>query len=170
MDDQSDIESLDAEVVQHFGLTSSATLNELYSHIIKSYIDPIIEGSGFWGYGNPDPFEADERRRSNHNTIAAAWSIPRKLVSIALESVWNVDNAKRIDCFNLYVATKDKVLVLKRFMNRLAEIRHEFYISGKYWEFVDKVGNTWVEKSLKEVNDEKIELDKIPNMQNPSIQ
>ena len=163
------IDILDDEVVRRFGLTSSVTLNELYSHIIKSYIDPIIEGVGFWGYGNPDPFEADERRRSNHNTIAAAWSIPRRLVSIALESVWDVDNSKRIDCFNLYVTANDKALVFKRFMDRLAEIRHEFYIDGKYWEFVDKVGNTWVEKSLKEVNDEKIELDGIPDMQNTSI-
>ena len=156
MDNKVSIDTLDDEVVWRFGLTSSATLNELYSHIIKSYLDPIIEGTGFWGYGNPDPFEVDEQRRSNHNTIAAAWSIPRKLISIALESVWDKDDEKRIDCFNLYVATKDRALVLKRFMERLAEIRYEFYIEGKHWECVEKIGGTWVEK--------KIELDGIPDM------
>lgn len=161
MDNKPDIYALDAEVVKEFGWTSESTIEELYSQIVNSYISFVLNEYGFWGY--TDPFEADEQRRQHHNTIAAAWSIPRKLVSIALESVWDKDNENRIDCFNLYVATKDRALVLKRFMDRLAEIRHEFYIGKKYQDLVDHVGNTWVEKGSFNPDSE-IELDGISDM------
>lgn len=161
MENPVDIDALDAEVVKEFGWTSASTLEELYSQIVNSYINLVLDDDGFWGY--TDPFSRDEMRRSYHSTIASAWSIPRKLVSIALESVWDKDNENRIDCFNLYVATKDRALVLKRFMDRLAEIRHEFYIGKKYQDLVDHVGNTWVEKSSFNPDSE-IELDEIPDM------
>jgi hypothetical protein len=157
-----DIDALDAEVVREFGWTSASTLEELYAQIVRSYINLVLDNDGFWGY--TDPFSRDEMRRENHNAIAHAWNIPRKLVSIALESVVGEDG-QRTDCFNLHVKTKDMNLVKRRFLDRLAEIRHEFYIEKKHWELVDKVGNTWVEKGgLKPNLDSEIELDEIPDM------
>ena len=157
-----DIDALDAEVVHEFGWTSASTLEELYAQLVSSYLNLVLDDDGFWGYA--DPFSRDELRRANHNTIASAWNIPRKLVSIALESVLGEDG-QRTDCFNLHVKTKDMNLVKRRFLDRLAEIRHEFYIEKKHWELVDKVGNTWVEKGESKLNlDSEIELDGIPDM------
>lgn len=162
MENAVDIDSLDAEVVREFGWTSASTLEELYAQIVRSYINLVLDDDGFWGYA--DPFSRDEMRRDYHTAIAAAWHIPRKLVSIALESVIGEDG-QRTDCFSLHVKTKDMNLVKRRFLDRLAEIRHEFYIEGKYWEYVDKIGNTWVEKGSSKINlDEDIELDGIPEM------
>ena len=156
------IDALDAEVVKKFGWTPSSTLEQIYTQFVRSYINLILDDNGFWGY--TDPFSCDEMRRNYHNTIAAAWHIPRKLVSIALESVCGEDG-QRTNCFNLYVKTKDTGLVIRMFMDRLAEIRHEFYIESKHWEYVDKVGNTWVEKSEYKPNlNSEIDLDGIPNM------
>ena len=162
MENPVDIYALDAEVVKEFGWTSASTLEELYSQIVNSYINLVLDDGGFWGYA--DPFSRDDLRRRNHNTIASAWNIPRRLVSIALESVVGKDG-HRTDCFNLYVKTKDMNLVKRRFMDRLAEIRHEFYIGKKYQDLVDHIGGTWVEKGNSKVNlDENIELDGIPDM------
>jgi len=160
MENPVDITALDAEVVKEFGWTSASTLEELYSQIVNSYINLVLDDDGFWGY--TDPFSRDELRRRDHNTIASAWNIPRKLVSIALESVVGEDG-QRIDCFNLYVKTKDMSLVKRRFMDRLAEIRHEFYIGKKYQDLVDNVGGTWVEKGSFNPDSE-IDLDGIPDM------
>lgn len=115
-------------------------------------------GSG----GYADPFSRDDLRRRDHNTIASAWNIPRKLVSIALESVVG-DDGQRTNCFSLHVKTKDMNLVKRRFMDRLAEIRHEFYIGKKYQDLVDHIGGTWVEKGSFN-SDSEIELDGIPDM------
>lgn len=161
-DNKIDVNALDAEVVKEFGWTSASTLEELHSQIVNSYINLVLDDDGFWGY--TDPFSRDELRRNHHNTIASAWHIPRKLVSIALESVIGEDD-QRTDCFNLHVKTKDTNLVKRRFLDRLAEIRYEFYIEGKHWELVDKVGNTWVEKGESKLNlDSEIDLDGIPDM------
>ena len=160
MENPVDIAALDAEVVKEFGWTSASTLEELYSQIVNSYISLVLDDDGFWGYA--DPFFRDETRREDHNTIASAWNIPRKLVSIALESVVGNDG-QRTDCFSLHVKTKDMNLVKRRFMDRLAEIRHEFYIGKKYQDLVDHVGGTWVEKGSFNPDSE-IELDGIPNM------
>ena len=160
MSNRKDIAALDAEVVKEFGWTSASTLEELYAKIVRSYINMILDDDGFWGY--TDPFSRDELRRGNHNTIASAWNIPRKLVSIALESVVGEDG-QRTNCFSLHVKTKDMSLVKRRFMDRLAEIRHEFYIGKKYQDLVDHVGNTWVEKGSFNPDSE-IELDGIPDM------
>ena len=157
-----DIAALDAEVVREFGWTSASTLEEFYAQIVNSYLNLVLDEDGFWGYA--DPFSRDEIRRDDHNTIAHAWNIPRKLVSIALESVIGEDG-QRIDCFSLHVKTKDMGLVKRRFMDRLAEIRHEFYIGKKHWELVDRVGNTWVEKGESKLNlNSEIELDGLPDM------
>lgn len=162
MENSVDIDALDAEVVKEFGWTSASTLEGLYSQFVKSYINLILDDDGFWGY--TDPFSRDEMRRENHNTIAYAWNIPRKLVSIALESVVGEDG-QRTNCFNLHVKTKDVNLVIRRFLDRLAEIRHEFYIEKKHWELVDRVGDTWVEKGESRQNlDSEIDLDGIPDM------
>ena len=162
MENPVDIDALDAEVVKEFGWTSASALEELYSQLVNSYFNLVLDDDGFWGY--TDPFSRDELRRSNHNTIASAWNIPRKLVSIALESVVG-DDGQRTNCFNLHVKTKDMNLVKRRFMDRLAEIRHEFYIEKKHWELVDKVGNTWVEKGESKMDlDSEIDLDGIPDM------
>ena len=159
---QIDIDELDAEVVKEFGWTSASTLEELHSQIVNSYINLVLNDDGFWGY--TDPFSRDELRRNHHNTIAAAWHIPRKLVSIALESVLGEDG-QRTNCFSLHVKTKDMNLVKRRFLDRLAEIRHEFYIGKKYQDLVDHVGNTWVEKGKSNLNlDSEIDLDGIPDM------
>ena len=160
MENPVDIDALDAEVVKEFGWTSASTLEGLYSQIVNSYINLVLDDDGFWGC--TDPFSRDELRRSHHNTIASAWNIPRKLVSIALESVVGEDG-QRTDCFNLHVKTKDMNLVIRRFLDRLAEVRHEFYIGKKHWELVDKVGNTWAEKGSSSLDSE-IELDGIPNL------
>ena len=162
MSNRKDIAALDAEVVKEFGWTSTFTLEEIYIQFVSSYINLILDDDGFWGYA--DPFSRDEMRREYHNAIAHAWNIPRKLVSIALESVVGEDG-QRTDCFSLHVKTKDTNLVIRRFLNRLAEIRHEFYIEKKHWELVDKVGNTWVEKGESKLNmDSEIELDGVPDM------
>jgi hypothetical protein len=160
MENPVDIYALDAEVVKEFGWTSASTLEELYSQIVNSYINLVLDDDGFWGY--TDPFSRDELRRSNHNTIAAAWHIPRKLVSIALESVAGEDG-QRTNCFNLHVQTKNMNLVKRSFMDRLAEIRHEFYIGKKYQDLVDHIGGTWVERGSFNPDSE-IELDGIPDM------
>jgi hypothetical protein len=163
MSNRKDIAALDAEVVKEFGWTSASTLEELYAQIVRSYINMILDDDGFWGYA--DPFSRDEMRREYHNAIAHAWNIPRKLVSIALESVVGEDGHQRTDCFNLHVKTKDMNLVIKRFLDRLAEIRHEFYIEKKHWELVDRVGNTWVEKGESKMDlDSEIDLDGLPDM------
>lgn len=162
MENPVDIDALDAEVVREFGWTSASTLEELYAQLVSSYLNLVLDDDGFWGYA--DPFSRDELRRSNHSTIASAWNIPRKLVSIALESVIGEDG-QRTNCFSLHVKTKDMNLVKRRFLDRLAEIRHEFYIEKKHWELVDKVGNTWVEKGESKLNlDSEIDLDGIPDM------
>ena len=162
MSNRKDIAALDAEVVKEFGWTSTFTLEEIYIQFVSSYINLILDDDGFWGYA--DPFSRDEMRREYHNAIAHAWNIPRKLVSIALESVVGEDG-QRTDCFSLHVKTKDTNLVIRRFLNRLAEIRHEFYIEKKHWELVDKVGNTWIEKGESKLNlDSEIELDGVPDM------
>lgn len=162
MENPVDIAALDAEVVKEFGWTSASTLEEFYAQIVNSYLNMILDDDGFWGYA--DPFSRDEMRRGNHNAIAHAWNIPRKLVSIALESVIGEDG-ERTDCFSLHAKTKDTNLVKRRFMDRLAEIRHEFYIEKKHWELVDRVGNTWVEKGESKLNlDSEIDLDGIPDM------
>ena len=158
---QIDIDALDAEVVKEFGWTSASTLEELHSQIVNSYINLVLDDDGFWGYA--DPFSRDELRRERHSTIASAGHIPRKLVSIALESVWDEGGRQRTDCFSLHVKTRDMNLVKRRFLDRLAEIRHEFYIEKKHWELVDRVGNTWVEKGSFN-QDSEIELDGIPDM------
>ena len=160
MENPVDICALDAEVVKKFGWTSASTLEELYAQFVGSYINLVLDDDGFWGYA--DPFSRDELRRSNHNAIASAWNIPRKLVSIALESVVG-DDGQRTNCFNLHVKTKDKSLVIRRFMDRLAEIRHEFYIGNMYQDLVDHIGGTWVEKGSFNPDSE-IELDGIPDM------
>lgn len=160
MENPVDIYALDAEVVKEFGWTSASTLEELYSQIVNSYINLVLDDDGFWGY--TDPFSRDELRRGHHNTIASAWHIPRKLVSIALESVVGEDG-QRTNCFSLHVKTKDMSLVKRRFMDRLAEIRHEFYIGKKYQDLVDHIGGTWVEKGSFN-SDSEIELDGIPDM------
>ena len=158
-----DIAALDAEVVKEFGWTSASTLEELHSQIVNSYINLVLDDDGFWGYA--DPFSRDELRRERHSTIASAWHIPRKLVSIALESVWDEDGRQRTNCFSLHVKTKDMNLVKRRFLDRLAEIRHEFYIEKKHWDLVDRVGNTWVEKGESKMDlDSEIELDGLPDM------
>lgn len=151
---------MDAEVVERFLLTSASTLEELHSQIVNSYINLVLDDDGFWGH--TDPFSRDELRRERHSTIASAWHIPRKLVSIALESVWDEDGRQRTNCFSLHVKTRDMNLVKRRFLDRLAEIRHEFYIEKKHWELVDKIGNTWVEKGSFN-QDSEIELDGIPD-------
>ena len=162
MENHVDIAVLDAEVVKEFGWTSASTLEELYSQLVNSYINLVLDDDGFWGY--TDPFSRDELRRRDHNTIASAWNIPRKLVSIALESVVGEDG-QRTNCFNLHVKTKDMNLVKRRFMDRLAEIRHEFYIGKMYQDLVDHIGGIWVEKGKSNLNlDSEIELDGIPNM------
>lgn len=158
---QIDIDTLDAEVVKEFGWTSASTLEELHSQIVNSYINLVLDEDGFWGY--TDPFSRDELRRNHHNTIASAWHIPRKLVSIALESVVGEDGHQRTNCFSLHVKTKDMNLVKRRFLDRLAEIRHEFYIENKYQDLVDHIGGTWVEKGSFNPDSE-IELDGIPDM------
>ena len=160
-DKQIYIDALDAEVVKEFGWTSASTLEELHSQIVNSYINLVLDDDGFWGYA--DPFSRDELRRNHHNTIAHAWNIPRKLVSIALESVWDEDGRQRTNCFSLHVKTRDMNLVKRRFLDRLAEIRHEFYIGKKYQDLVDHVGSTWVEKGSFNLDSE-IELDGIPNI------
>ena len=162
MENPVDIYALDAEVVKEFGWTSASTLEELYSQIVNSYIYLVLDDDGFWGY--TDVFFRDEMRRGDHNAIAAAWHIPRNLVSIALESVVGEDG-QRTNCFNLHIKTKDMNLVKRRFMDRLAEIRHEFYIGKKYQDLVDHIGNTWVEKGSFNPDSE-IELDGIPDMRN----
>jgi hypothetical protein len=48
-------------------------------------------------------------------------------------------------------------------MDRLAEIRHEFYIENMYQNLVDHIGNTWVEKGSFN-SDSEIELAGIPDM------
>lgn len=160
MENHVDIAAMDAEVVKEFGWTSASTLEELYSQIVNSYINLVLDDDGFWGY--TDPFSRDELRRDHHNTIAAAWHIPRKLVSIALESVVGEDG-QRTNCFNLHVKTKDMNLVKRRFMDRLAEIRNEFYIGKKYQDLVDHIGGTWVEKGSFNPDSE-IDLDGMPDM------
>ena len=160
MENPVDIAALDAEVVKEFGWTSASTLEELYSQIVNSYLNLVLDDDGFWGYA--DPFSRDDLRRRDHNTIASAWNIPRKLVSIALESVVG-DDGQRTNCFNLHVKTKDMSLVKRRFMDRLVEIRHEFYIGKKYQDLVDHIGGTWVERGSFNLDSE-IELDGIPDM------
>ena len=160
MNNKPDIYALDAEVVKEFGWTSASTLEELYSQLVNSYINLVLDDDGFWGYA--DPFSRDDLRRRDHNTIASAWNIPRKLVSIALESVVG-DDGQRTNCFNLHAKTKDMNLVKWRFMDRLAEIRHEFYIGKNYQDLVDHIGGTWVEKGSFNPDSE-IELAGIPDM------
>ena len=161
MENPVDMVALDAEVVKEFGWTSAFTLEELYSQIVNSYINLVLDDDGFWGY--TDPFSRDELRHEHHNTIASAWNIPRKLVSIALESVVGLDDGQRTNCYSLYVKTKDMNLARRRFMDRLAEIRHEFYIGKKYQDLVDHIGGTWVEKGSFN-QDSEIELNGIPDM------
>ena len=86
-----------------------------------------------------------------------------KLVSITLESVVWLDDSQRTNCFSLYVKTKDMNLVRRRFMDRLAEIRHEFYIGKKYQDLVDHISGTWVEKGSFN-QDSEIKLNGIPDM------
>lgn len=44
-----DIDALDSEVVKEFGWTSASTLEELYSQLVNSYINLVLDDDGFWG-------------------------------------------------------------------------------------------------------------------------
>jgi hypothetical protein len=40
---------------------------------------------------------------------------------------------------------------VQRFVERLVELRYEFYVEGKWQEFVEKIANTWVDKDFEDL-------------------
>ena len=140
-----EISAMDDAVASKTGYTCAKKAAELNFPAIRSYVEILcnVHICCEW-----DPFEADEIRRTNHNTIAAAFSIPRKLVSVAAEDVFsdylksrNESDDFRRDDLSVEFATK-------KFVGRLVELRYEFYVEGKWQEFVEKIANTWVEKDF----------------------
>jgi len=157
-----EISAMDEAVVNKTGYTCARKAAELNLSYIRSYVEILC---GCHSCSVMDPFEADDIRRTNHNTIAAAFSIPRKLVQKAADTV-----TPREDAYTLYHRKRNFLddswedfsnlnFVIQKFIERIVELRYEFYIEGKWQEFVERIANTWVEKDFDD-------LKGIPNMVN----
>lgn len=156
LDDKA-IKDMDLALMSKFGFKSLNDVANTSIHIIKNYLKIICNRDDYdcdcMTY--LDFYELDKRRRSCHNAIAAAFNIPKKLVSIATETL--TDNT---DCFTYYVKTKsfDNVVIL--FVQRLIELKYELMIENKHQELIKRYSDiNWVELS-----NEADDLYGIPNL------
>ena len=140
-----EIAAMDDAVVSKTCYTCAKKAAELNFPAIRSYVEILCNVHICCGW---DPFEADEIRRSNHNTIAAAFSIPRKLVSVAAEDVFSVYLKSRNESDDFCRDDLSVEFAVQKFVERLVEVRYEFYCEGKWQEFIEKIANTWVDKDF----------------------
>lgn len=149
-----EIAAMDKAVVDRTGYTCAVKVAELNLSFIRSYVEILC---GCHSCSELDPFEADEIRRTNHNAIAAAFSIPRKLVQKAADTVTPHEDAYTLYHRKrkfLYDSWKDSLnlnFVAQKFIERIVELRYEFYVEGKWQEFVEKIANTWVDKDFEDL-------------------
>ena len=151
------IKDMDLALMSKFGFKSLNDVANNSIHIIKNYLKIIcnIDGYDCDCMTYLDFFELDERRRSCHNAIASAFNIPRKMVSIAAETLTN-----NTDCYTYYIKTKsfDNVIIL--FVQRLIELKYELLIENKHQELIKRYSDiNWVELS-----NEADDLYGIPNL------
>ena len=144
-----EIAAMDDAVVSKTGYTFAKRAAELNFPAIRSYAEILCNVHVYCGC---DPFEADEIRRTNHNTIAAAFNVPRKLVSVAAEDVFSVYLKVRKEFDSLDKEDLSVEFAAKKFVERLIELRYEFYVEGKWQEFIEKIANTWVDKDFEDIN------------------
>jgi hypothetical protein len=140
-----EIAAMDDAVVSKTGYTYAKKAAELNFHAIRSYAEILCNVHICCGW---DPFEADEIRRTNHNTIAAAFNIPRKLVSVAAEDVFSIYLKSRNKSDDFRRDDLSVEFAVQKFIERLVEVRYEVYVERKWQEFVEKIANTWVEKDF----------------------
>jgi hypothetical protein len=151
------IKDMDLALMSKFGFTSLNDVANANIHIIKNYLKIIcnIDGCDEYCINYSDFFELDDRRRSCHNAISSAFNIPKKLVSIAAETLTN-----NTDCYTYYNKTKSFDNILIMFVQRLIELKYELMIENKHQELIKRYSDiNWVELS-KETED----LCGIPNL------
>ena len=149
LDDKA-IKDMDLVLMSKFGFTSLNDVANANIHIIKNYLKIIcnIDGYNENCITYLDFFELDERRRSCHNAISSAFNIPKKLVSIAAESLTN-----NTDCYTYYIKTKSFDNILVMFVQRLIELKYELMIENKHQELIKRYSDiNWVELSKETVN------------------
>ena len=140
------------EVIKKTGLSNANLVANSNYFVIKEYVRMVADPS-FFGWGGLGTLEFDEIRVRRHNTIAIAFNLPRKLVSLCRDDIFDKQDNKSTDIFSYFYKTKDLEETVKLFVSRLVKARYEFYIEGKHNEMVEKVTDTvWLEKAADEIN------------------
>lgn len=105
-----------------------------------------------------DPYNSNQAQVKRHDTIAAAFNIPRKLVALCRERFGD----GKPDLFTFYIQAKedgdgDEKVALNRtvslFVGRLVKARHEFFVEKKHRDLCEVViDDAWIEKNGTELS------------------
>lgn len=140
----------DMKVVERFGVNSGESLNEVFGDLVKRYIHPICDPPDGIAW---DPYMYDEMRRRQHECVAIAFLIPRRLVAHCRDDIKDGDGNKT-DLFSYFVKCKDLEMVRLAFVRRLIQARYEYKCLGMYKDLEDKDDLTIesIEKAVEQIN------------------
>ena len=105
---------------------------------IVSYVKNIC--GILWEETYIDAYEMDELRRNKHNVIAAAFGVPRKLVSYCTENFVDSTDMWTVYRRKIRNGNPDDVLydIVETFVKRIVEVRYEFVVEGKHPKLNDE--------------------------------
>lgn len=145
------MKKLDDETVRVGNARSAIETACLFDGTIISYVKCVVgEFTQLIGY---DPYYSNQAQVKRHDTIAAAFGIPRKLVALCRERFGD----DKPDLFTFYAKAKDEcdgdeTVALNRtvslFVGRLVKARHEFFVEKKHRDLCEVViDDAWIEKN-----------------------
>ena len=150
------MKKLDDDTVRVGNARSAIETACLFDGTIISYVKFIVgeftQSIGF------DPYYSNQAQVNRHDTIAAAFGIPRKLVALCRDRFGD----GKPDLFTFYCKAKDECdgdekVALNRtvslFVGRIVKARHEFFVEKKHRDLCEVViDDAWVEKNGSELD------------------
>lgn len=143
-------------------LDANTTANNNLAAIV-SYVKNIC--GILWEETYIDAYEQNELRRKKHNVIAAAFNVPRKLVSYCTENLDGSDDMWTVYRKKIRNMPSDKFddalfETVEMFVKRIVEVRYEFVVNKMHPEFNDEY------KELTETELDRI-ADELKNLTTP---
>ena len=137
LDDENIRKMEDAFVSKTGHSDANVTANNNLGAIV-SYVKNIC--GILWEETYIDAYEMDELRRNKHNVIAAAFNVPRKLVSYCTENFEDSTDMWTVYRRKIRNDNPDDVLydIVETFVKRIVEVRYEFVVEGKHPKFNDE--------------------------------
>ena len=142
----------DMKVVERFGVNSGESLNEVFGDLVKRYIRPICDPQYEMKF-YPEIRDYDAMRRRQHECVAIAFMIPRRVVSHCREDIKDEKGGKT-NLFSYFVKCRDLEMVRLAFVRRLIQARYEYKCLGMYKDLEDADDLTVesIEKAAEQIN------------------